>query len=111
MLQTITIQAIKQTKKDGNEFVAYKMNYKGKRVDLRFREESEKTSTIPLGISKIVVDKLSEAKKFFYPTFYATYKGQAKQSFDDEVIVNSEDQASVESKPMKEDPHTGEIIE
>lgn len=70
--EVITIRAEKK-ESEGKQFVAYTMNKDGKAVALRLRQASANTKDIPLGVSKIIVEDLQEAKKFFYPTYYATF--------------------------------------
>lgn len=89
-LVSIQILAQEAKKQDGTKFTAYKMNLNGKKVDLRFRQDSEKLSLIPMGISRIKVEGLSESKNSFYPKYYATFKEVCAREESNELTVNPE---------------------
>lgn len=58
---------------DNKQFDTYVFNKDGKGIKLGFRQDSNNTSVIPYGISKIKVKNLSEARNSFYPKYYATF--------------------------------------
>lgn len=98
-MQEIQILKTMAVGKDGNKFPTYKMNVKGKKVDLRFRQDSENVTIIPEGYSRINVEGLSESTNSFFPRYYATFKGVCER------VTNTE------SPEFTQDPETGEIKE
>jgi len=79
-IKTIRVaKDIKQTKDGKNSFPVFKMDYKGKAVDLSFRDkDNHPVTNIPVGISKIKVEDLQPAKNSFYPKYWATYVENAQ---------------------------------
>ena len=66
--------SIRKEKYEGEtKFDTYVFNKDGKAIKLGFRQDSNNTSVIPYGISKIKVKNLSEARNSFYPKYYATF--------------------------------------
>lgn len=96
MEQTITILKT-MLEKEGQKYPVFKMNLDGKKVDLRFRMDSNNISVIPNGVSKVIVENLSESTTSFYPRYYATFKEVAKRN------------VTTESPEMNVDSETGEV--
>ena len=95
-IQVLKTEIKAKDKVTGKEttFDSYKMNDNGKKVDLRFKKDSNNLSVIPYGVSFIEVKTLEACKNSFYPKYYASFDKVAEYK---------------ESPDMHADAETGEV--